>query len=552
MEEGGPLMAYEYIDEPGRFEYVDDTEPVTGMDRFVKGVRDPIDGGAQLLTNVLPDGVVKAGNDLNNWIADKTGMVARLPSGGLKQAQGEANQKYEAGRVAAANGGDPGFDWMRLAGNVVNPVSLITGAMAPAVASLGGRMAVGAGIGAVNSAMAPVNGDDYWKQKGMQMALGTALGGAAPAVAGGAARMVSPNATRNANLQLLKSEGVTPTVGQTLGGRWNAFEEKLQSLPLFGDGIAVARGRTMEEFNTAAINRAAGKVGAKVEGAGHIAVREAGDAISQAYDDALNQIKFVKFDKTFATDLKQLKGMAQQLTPPMRAKFNAKLDQVLQGRMSGGGSMLGPTYKKVDSEIGRLASTYGKSATASEAELGDAFAQLRDLLKQQAFRTNPKAAQALAKADEGWANLVRIEAAGKSAKNAEGVFTPGQLNAAVSSADQSTRGRAVARGNALMQDLSNAGQKVLGNKVSDSGTPGRLMYGLGTLGVGGYVNPLIPAALGGGALMYTRPMQQLLTRAVTSRPQFAEPVANTLRQASPGFGLLGAPVGAGLLNAHAQ
>ena len=45
----------------------------------------PYRGGAQLLTHMLPSGVVQAGNDLNNWLADKTGMVARLPAGGVDQ-----------------------------------------------------------------------------------------------------------------------------------------------------------------------------------------------------------------------------------------------------------------------------------------------------------------------------------------------------------------------------------------------------------------------------------------------------------------------------------
>lgn len=552
-------MPFEPI-ENGRFELVEDppAQPLSRTEQFFRGWRDPIDGGAQLLTNVLPENVVRTGNDINNWLADKTGLVMRIPEGGLNRVQRERNREYEAGRRAAMPAGqagqpaEPGFDWPRLAGNILNPVNLVVGLGAPAVTSIGGRMAVGAGVGATNSALSPVNEGDYAMEKAKQLAAGTVLGGVAPAAASGVARVISPNASRNADVLLLKQEGVTPTVGQTLGGRWNAFEEKLQSVPILGDAIAMARNRSLESFNNAAINRAAGKVGVHVQGSGQGAIREAGDALSQAYDDALAQIKFVRFDQQFAHDLSQLKGMAQSLTPPMRAKFNAKLDEVFGSRLSGSGSMLGPTFKKVDSELGQLASRYGRSSVASEAELGDAFAQLQNLLKQQAMRTNPSAAEALAKADAGWANLVRIEAAGKTGKNAEGVFTPGQLNTAVSSADHSTRGRAVARGTALMQDLSNAGQKVLGNKVPNSGTPERLLYGLGTVGFGGYLDPWIPGALTAAAGMYTRPMQRFLSGAVTRRPEFAEPVADALRQASPSLGLLGGPVGFGLLNAQGQ
>ena len=55
------------------------------MEKVARGMRDPIDGGAQLLTNMLPPGMVQAGNKLNNWLADKTGMVGRLPEGGVDQ-----------------------------------------------------------------------------------------------------------------------------------------------------------------------------------------------------------------------------------------------------------------------------------------------------------------------------------------------------------------------------------------------------------------------------------------------------------------------------------
>lgn len=524
-------------------------------ERIGKGLRDPIDGGAQLLTKVLPNSVVDAGNSLNNWLADKTGLFPKLQERGLNslvtggptgvdKLVRDQETAYQAQR--GENAGN--FDPMRVVGNVINPANIAIAAKLPQAASLLGRVAVGAGGGAATGALNPVTSDgDYATEKAKQLALAAGFGAAVPAVTGAVARVVSPNASKNTNVQLLKDEGVTPTVGQALGGRWNSLEEKATSLPIAGDMISNARGAALQEFNNAAINRAAGKVGAKVEGTGQPAIKEAGDALSKAYDDALAQIKFVKFDPTFAQDITQLKGMAQSLTPPMRAKFNAKLDEVVGGRMSGTGSMLGETYKKVDSEIGGLAAKYGKSAVASESELGDAFAQLQNLLKQQAMRSNPKAGEALAKADAGWANLVRIEGAAKAGKNAEGLFTPAQLNAAIQQSDGSVRGRAVSRGTALMQDLGNAGQQVLGNKVPNSFTTDRALIAGGGLG-SYFIDPMIPAGLLAAGAMYSRPMQGLLSGAVTNRPQSAQAVAQALRKASPGLVPLGAEMGLGLLN----
>lgn len=519
-------------------------DQTTAMERVGKGLRDPIDGGAQLLTNLLPEGVVKAGNQFNNWLSDKTGLVGRLPEGGVDQQVREAEAAYQQKR------GDEGgtFDPLRVTGNVLSPANLAIAARTPAAVSMLGRVGVGAAGGAVSGALNPVTGEgDFADEKLKQVGAGALFGGGVPVVTGAAGRLISPKASTNPNVQLLKQEGVTPTVGQALGGRANTVEEKLMSVPILGDAISGARGRALDQFNAAAINRASGKVGVEVQGTGQQAIKEAGDAISKAYDDALNQVKVVRFDPQFQQDLTQLQGMAQSLTGPMRNRFNAKLQEVVGGRMSGTGSMLGETYKKVDSEIGGLAAKYGKSSVASEQELGDAFAQLQALLKQQMMRSNPNVATQLQKADAGWANLVRIEQAGKSAKNGEGVFTPGQLNMAVAMKDGSTRGRAVARGTALMQDLSNAGQQVLGNKVPNSGTTDRALMNLGALGSAA-IHPAIPMGLLGGAALYTSPLQGLLSGAVTSRPQSAQAVADALRKASPALVPLGAQVGLGLLN----
>lgn len=530
--------------------------PISRGERFAQGLVDPINGGAQLLTKLLPGSVVKAGNEFNNWLADKTGLVGTLPEGGVDQQVRDQEALYQARRQASERGvsslvtGEvpkPGFDWMRVAGNVVSPVNLAIASRIPAATTLAGRVGIGATAGAGTSLLNPVtDGENFAAEKGKQLVIGGAAGAAAPLLTGALARVISPNASKNAELQLLKDAGVRPTVGQALGGRMNALEEKAQSLPIVGDAIANARASALEQFNNAAINRATAPIGVKVQGAGQQAVREAGDALSNAYDDALSQIKSVKFDSQFGRDVRQLKGMAQNLTPSMRDKFNATLKDIVGGRTSQAGGMTAETFKKVDSEIGSLASRYSKSSVASEQELGDAFTQLQALLKQQVVRGNPKAAEALAKADEGWANLVRIEGAAKIGKNADGLFTPGQLNTAIQTADSSVRKRAVARGAALMQDLSSAGQKVIGNKVPNSFTTDRALVAGGALG-SYFLNPAIPAGLVGGAALYTPPAQKGLLALVSARPELAEPIAEALRKASPGLIPASAQVGLGLL-----
>lgn len=515
----------------------------TSNARVMRGMRDPVDAGAQMLTNLLPSGVVNAGNKLNNWIADNTGLLGRLPEGGVNQQIKQQEQEYQDARNAV---GQNGQDWARMGGNLIT--TLPVGMAAPASAGLAARVGYGAATGAAGGALQPVTngGNDFWSDKGKQVATGAAVGGAIAPVAGAVGRMVSPKASTNPQLAMLRDAGVNPTVGQALGGRMNALEEKLTSLPIMGDMISRARGKSLEGFNNAAINRATAPIGVRIEGSGQQAVREAGDALSRNYDEILGSIKGVSFDPQFNAELAQLKQMSGGLVPAMRRKFDDMLKDKVMSRVSPSGGLAPETYKKIDSELTQEAARWSKSAMASESELGDAVQQLQSLLNQQMRRSNPEVADQLAKNDLGWANLVRVEGAAKAGKNAEGVFTPGQLNQAISAADQSTRKRAVARGTALMQDLGNAGQSVIGNKVPNSFTTDRALLSLGSLG--GYaISPAIPGALLAGGALYTQPAQKALVGLIANRPDFAPALAQGIRRASPMLGMPLVPSAYGLL-----
>ena len=526
-------------------------EPISRLEKIGMGVADPIHGGAQLLTHILPQNIVDAGDRLNNWIADKTGLVPRLPERNLSslvtgQPTGvdalvrQREAEYQAKRAAA---GESGFDGWRTVGNIISPANK---AMPfTSTGALGTRIMVGSAGGAASAALAPVGSGDYWDAKRDQVLTGAAFGGATPVVASGVSRVISPKASTNADLSKLKTEGVTPTIGQTLGGRWNALEEKAQSIPILGDFIANARGNSLQQFNNAAINRASGKVGAKVEGSGQEAVAQAGDALSGAYEASKKAIGHFQIDKQGAQELGNLQQLAQSLQPAERKAFNDAWSK-LKSEVSQNGSVTADSFGRLDSFLSKEVGRFGKSSDAYQQQAADAFKELQRILNENALRANPDAAKLKAAADAGWANLVRVEGAAKAAKNTNGVFTPGQLNTAIQQADRSVRGRAVARGQALMQDLSNAGQNVIGNKVPNSFTTDRALLAGGGLGAG-LLNPAIPLGLAGGGLLYTQPAQRILSSLISSRPQGAQGVANTLREASPGLGLLSSQVGLELL-----
>lgn len=515
-------------------------QELSRLDKFGRGLRDPIDGGAQLLTNLLPRGVVQAGNAANNWLADKTGLVGRLPEGGVDQQVRESDAAYQAAR-----GKDAGIDGYRILGNVLNPANLALGAQLPAAASLAGRIGVGAAGGAASSLLNPVAQGDFANEKLKQLAIGTVGGAAVPAIAGAVGRVISPAASRNPELQALRAEGVQPTIGQTLGGAWNKAEEKLMSLPIMGDMIAKARGNALEDFNQAAINRATTPIGAKVQGSGQQAVAEAGDALSAAYNNARNKLGNFAIDQQGAQEIGAVMQMAKSLPKQEQAAFNSVVNKI-KGDISPNGTVTADVFKRIDSTLGKEAAKFSGAQDAYQQQLGTAFQELQRVVLENAKRANPDAAAMFKAADKGWANLVRVEGAAKAGMNNGGVFTPAQLQMAVRQADQSVRDRATARGTALMQDLSGAGQSVLGNKVPNSATADRLMLGAGGIGAG-LIHPAIPMGLLGGAAMYTKPMQGLLGSLVAARPGSAEAVRQSLLQASPGLIPAGAQVGLGLL-----
>lgn len=540
-------MPYEVLPS-GRYEVLpaEAGPPMSRVDKFMTGVADPIHGGAQLLTKMLPDSVVQAGNELNNWLAENTGLVGRLPEGGVDQQVREREQLYQSERAAA---GESGFDGYRMLGNALSPANLAVASSVPAAASLAGRVATGAVGGGAVSALSPVTEGDFATEKGKQVGVGAMFGGATPLVTGGIARVISPNASTNPQLQALRAEGVRPTVGQSLGGSFNTAEQKLMSVPVVGDAIASARRGAAADLNTAAFNRALEPIGQRLPQGlqGRDAVQYADDAISAGYNRLLPQLT-AQADQQFQagiTNLRQMVGTGA-MDPRSARAFERILTNDVLSKFGGRQAMTGETLKRVESDLGQQISRLSQSTDADQRLVADALQQVQAELRQLLVRSNPQQANTLRSLNTAWANFKRVQRASSGLGAEDGVFSPAQLQSAVKALDRSKDKARFAEGRALMQDLSEPGKAILGNQVPDSGTAGRLLLGGGA----SLLDPTLtaPALLGGGALMYTRPVQGLLSGAVAARPQGAQAAANAFRQASPFLVPLGSQVGLGLLN----
>ena len=486
------------------------------------GLMDPIHAGAQMLTNALPTGVVQAGNRFNNWLADNSGLVARIPEGGVDQMVRDREAQYQADRAAA---GRTGLDAGRLGGGVAATLPL---AIIPGGATIVGSAAIGAGMGALQ----PVTAGEFWVEKMKQAGLGAAAGGAGGAISQGISRILSPQT--GAAQRMLMAEGVELTPGQVAGGLSKRFEDAATSVPIMGGKVAQAQQRAVESFNRAAINRGLGEIGEKLPDGmvGREAIEYAGKKIGDAYDPLLARMT-LRADQQFIADSTALAQNAQAALAPERAQQLANILQTKLGRhMSGQGTMTGQKFKLADSELGRLARQFSSSADADQRMLGETIRDMQSVMRDALARSNPRLAPELRKIDKAFATNLRVERAAASVAATDGVFTPAQLQNAVKALDSSGRKRQFARGNALLQDLADAGKEVLPSAVGNSGTADRagLMAMGGALATGQWWAPM---AAGVGAAAYTRPGIASMRALLTQRPAVAGTIAELLERGAP-------------------
>jgi hypothetical protein len=512
---------------------------------FAMGLADPIHGGAQLLTSVLSKELVGAGNRFNNWLADKGVPVARLPEGGVDQQVREREEAYQSQRQAA---GEDGFDWGRLGGNVLNPANLAVARAAPAAATLLGRVALGSTVGGTTSLLAPVTKGDFAEEKAKQAATGAVLGGVVPGVAAGLGRAISPKASTNPDLALLKAEGIRPTVGQSLGGKFNAAEEKLMSVPLLGDSIRNARTRSAEDLQKAVADRALKPIGESLpkglnarEAVSHVETK-----LGDAYDKLLPSLT-VQADAPFVQQINGLRQMVNTgaIKPEVVRAFNRTLQDEVLGKFQGQNALTGETVKNIQSSLSAKTARLAGSTDADQRLFGDALKELQDSLRGLVTRSNPDKAKELKAIDTGWATFKRMQRAASYVGAEDGAFSASHLQSAVKAMDRSKDKGKFAKGDALLQDLSDAGKSVLGSKVPNSGTADRaLMASLPAY----FFDPMTAAGMLAGPALYSTGGQWLLRGATSARPKGAQSVAGLLNQTSPMLSPAGGLLGLEMLN----
>jgi len=447
--------------------------------------------GVQQGTGDVAGSILQGGT----WVYDKlndTNYRHNLDAG-IKQERDAFNKDY--GDSGLAQTGRIG---MQIA--ATSPVAAITPFRAAGLAgSIGNAALQGTGATALTSSAsdAPLRQD---------LTTGAAIASAFP-VAG---RVIAP-AIDTAARRLAK-EGLELTPGQILGGGWQRAEDKMTSIPLLGDLIKSAQGKSFLSFNRAAINRSLNPIGENLPKdmpAGREAIDYAKTKLSDAYNNLLPKLSGNINEPQFVGEINNLVRLTQNLPPQQATQFQRIIKQQVLDRASQNGMLSGETMKVVESELGRAAKGYRGSQSFDDRQLGDALREAQSSLRGMLERVNPDKAGELKNINLGYANYYRVRDAAKSSGAVDGVFSATQLSQAVRSNDSSLGKDAYARGKALMQDLSDPAKSVLPSKVPDSGTTSRLLMdtvvaGGGGLAVGtGAVNPLFLAPAAGIGAMYT-------------------------------------------------
>lgn len=414
------------------------------------------------------------------------------------------------------------------AGSLTGAVAATLPAMlVPGANTLAGAALTGAAVGGLEPT-------ETGESRAENMVAG-ALGGAGGYGIGKvASRVLSPQ-TSQAATELL-DQGITPTPGQIMGGAAKRLESAAESIPFVGQGIRNAKSRAVEQFNKAAINRALEPIGATVDDIGHEGVKQAREAIDDAYKNAIKFLPRVDFDQQFDGALQNIRQMANTLKPDNQKQLDDIIQQNLLDKLTPAKTLSGESFKAVESDLKREAREFLKSTDRDQRQIGSALNAVVAEMRGLAGRMSPDAAEALKKADSAYARLLRIERAAAMQGAPTGVFTPAQLGNAVRGMDGSLRKVSVAQGDALMQDLSTAGREVLGNNLPDSGTAERGLVGLGAAG---FFEPTLALGMLGARGAYTSPAQEALAAALTRRPEVMRTAGNYVERAAPVGALLG-------------
>lgn len=446
-------------------------------------------------------------------------------------------EKTQAGREQR---GSEGMDFYQLLGNVL-------GSAAPAslLAKLGTGAKAAAATGALTSvATQPVLDQEasLLEEKAKQAGIG-ALGGAVGQKALGAVgRALSPEIS--ASEAAVRGVGVTPTIGESLGGTARKIEDFIAGVPGLGEFVKDAKLRAIDQWNKGTINKSLANLPDNIkvpEGIfGGEAVAYANQAISKSYDDLYGKMTYT-LGKDTNNKLAAL-TQSKALTPDQQNIVQKALDSFLFSKLDtplAGSSIMnapeklssvsGATMKGIESDLKSYAYNLLKKTqgqTADDLKAGEALLDVVGTLKKDFYKQNAKTVNVkdLLKLDKAYSEMSVITDASSRAE--AGLFTPTQLMQASKANARKVSTRAFGEGRAVLQKDAQAAKEILGD--GKAGLVARI-GGLGALGVGAAAGvPATLATVGGVAGIYSKTGQKLLDKLIAERPELLQQLGQGL------------------------
>jgi hypothetical protein len=501
--------------------------------RFATGLGDIFRGAEQLTANIN-DGRQNRVMDFLRQNPNIAPIMEQAAATVPMETAAEANARIAEREKTyqESRGPDPSIDWARIGGQVISTLPV---GMAAAPTRLLPAVASGSLQGAALGGLQPVTEGDYGEGVTGNVLLGAGAGAAGGAASYGFGRLLQGRQAPSARPEAvaLSDAGVSLTPGQIAGGYGQRIEEALGSIPIVGAQIRGQQAEGVASFNRAVANRVLEPLGQKVDDAapvGRELVDDVYKRIVGAYNAVLPRVQAFGPDQQLYQDFAQAFQMAgtKKTQEDFVDIFNNKIAPLIKG-----GVIDGDSWKSIDEQLGFEVRRYLRSTDPSHQNLGDALVEAQRALRDLLARSNPQIAPEVKAADQAYAQYIRMERAAGATGAREGVFTPLQFNQAVAMTAGGPRRSQYARGDALMQDLSDPASVVMPRTLPDSGTTERaliaaaLLGGPSALGMGA---PAVAAGAGASAL-YFNPVQRLLQSGLLgNRPAM---VSSAGRQLAP-------------------
>lgn len=375
---------------------------------------------------------------------------------------------------------------------------------------------------------------------------GAIAGGVGGGLGHGAAKalgaVVSPNVDDAARAMIAKGDTLTP--GEILGGAVKRAEDAATSVPVLGDAIRSAQRRSLSQYSRGVVDDALAPIGRRLDDsvqAGSEAIGKAQRMISEEFDTVLDNMN-VRLDQQFANEAVSLRSLVAELPEKEAREFDRLFTRSVASKFDNPNQlMLGRTFRESGTSLRESYQKLLKSGDHYQRQLGNALRELNESLLNLGRRQNPELAPRLDAVKQSYAMMKRIEDAAGYVGAEDRVFTPSHMLNAIKRNTSKSR---FAAGEGFDQAATEQAKGVLSQSIPDSGTTGRAITNMMTVGGGAMYAPQLLAPMLGGAALYTRPGQKVAQAALTQRPAGAAAVRGLLDELAVSAGLIG--TGAGL------